>query len=101
MTKREWVDEYSDEFVQDDDSNGLLVMDGYDDCIVGIAERLSNEGPLQFVVYDRNKVLAKLMKDGMSHEEALDYHLFNQVGGYYGPHTVAFIDLPPAEATDA
>ena len=86
MTLRDFVDTWADAYDED-----LLVMDGYDDCIVGVVERFGSE---PFVVYDRKKVLAKLMADGMSEEEALDFHEFNQVGAWVGNHTVGFLDTP-------
>jgi hypothetical protein len=91
MTLRDWIDQYSDE-------NGdapLVLMDGFDDCIVGVGARLGSSGYEQFVLYDRRKVIAKLMqRDGMSEDEALEFHEFNQVGAYVGPHTPAFLDTP-------
>jgi hypothetical protein len=95
MTMRDWIDQYSDENVMDDESNGLLVMDGFDDCIVGIGSRFGSAGHEQFVIYARRKVIEKLMKrDGMSEEEAVEFHEFNQVGAFVGPHTPAFLDTP-------
>jgi hypothetical protein len=87
---RAWVDEYSDMNVQDDESNGLLIMDGYDDCIVGIAEQFNRV----FVVYDRTKVINKLVEQGMTLEEAEEFHEFNQANAWHGDHTPAFITLP-------
>jgi hypothetical protein len=91
---REWVNQYSDEFVMGDDSNGLTVMDGYDDCIIGIATRFGHGGYETFVVYDRRRVLRRLMAEGMSEEEAQEFHGFNQEAAFVGPHTPAFLDTP-------
>lgn len=90
MTAREFVDERSDS-MDAEESAGLVVMDGYDDCIVGIVDRFGTE---PFVVYDRQKVLAKLMADGMSYEEAVEFHEFNQADAWVGKHTPGFIDMP-------
>jgi light-regulated signal transduction histidine kinase (bacteriophytochrome) len=87
---RAWVDEYSDMNVQDDESNGLLIMDGYDDCIVGIAEQFNRV----FVVYDRTKVINKLVEQGMTLEEAEEFHEFNQAGAWMGEGTPAFLIRP-------
>jgi hypothetical protein len=87
---REWLDRVSDERFNNDESNGLLVMDGFDDCIVGICHRFNDS----FVVYDRQKVIAKLMADGMSEEEAVEFHDFNQLGAWNGEHTPGFIETP-------
>ena len=44
------------------------------------------------VVYDREKVIAKLMdRDQMTHEEALEFYYFNQVGAWVGEKTPAFL----------
>lgn len=67
-----------------------LVMDGYDDCIIGVAECF---GKSPSVVYDVNKVLEKLMGDGMTHEEALEYYDYNMVGAYVGESTPIFVHL--------
>jgi len=91
VTAREWVDQWSDDNVMGDDSNGLVVMDGYDDCIIGIGSRFGCE---PFIVYDIKKVLAKLQADGMTYEEAVEFHEFNQAGAWVGPHTPAFIEMP-------
>ena len=67
-----------------------LIMDGFDDCVVGILERFGIDQPI--VVYDREKVIAKLMdKDKMTHEEALDFYYFNQLGAWVGETTPAFL----------
>ncbi len=90
---REFVDAYSDEHVMGDESNGLLVMDGFDDCIAGVAHRFNDT----FVVYDLAKVLKKLMADGMTEEEAREYWGFNQLGGWHGEHTPAFLVTPETQ----
>jgi hypothetical protein len=72
------------------ESNQLMTMDGYDDCIVGIGYRYNNE---QYVVYDTNKIVNKLMEDGMSYHEACEFHEFNQACAYVGPNTPGFIEL--------
>ena len=95
-TMREWVDKYSDENVQDDESNGLLVMDGFDDCIVGVARRFNDT----FVVYDQKKVIEKLMQDGMTYDEAFEFWEFNQVGGWHGSPTPAFFVTMETEDLD-
>tara|TARA_R110002051_G_scaffold128295_4_gene202009 strand:- start:453 stop:674 length:222 start_codon:yes stop_codon:yes gene_type:complete len=71
-------------------------MDGFDDCILGILERFGIDQPI--VVYDREKVIAKLMdNDGMTHEEALEFYYFNQVGAWVGEKTPAFLIKMPEQ----
>ncbi len=66
----------------------LLKMDGFDDCIEGVVTRI-NQSP--FIVYDYQKVIDKLMTQGMSYEEAVEFHEFNQACAYIGESTPGFI----------
>jgi len=67
---------------------GLLFMDGYDNCIVGIVERF---GQPPIVCYNKTKILEMLVMDGCSHEEAEEYFEFNQLGASVGDSTPCFI----------
>ena len=66
----------------------LLLMDGFDDCIIGICESF---GSVPVVAYDYDRVLANLQASGMTYEEAVEYHEFNQAGAYVGERTPVFI----------
>lgn len=77
------------ELVEELEKEGLLIMDGYDDCILGLGRRFDQT----FVVYDQKKVIAKLMSEGMTEQEAWEYHDYNQVGAYMGEGTVAFVEV--------
>lgn len=68
-----------------------LLMDGYDDCIIGVAHQWSKE---PIVAYDREKVINKLVSKGMSYSEAVEFHEFNQEGAWVGEKTPCFVDLP-------
>ena len=78
MTRAE-LDAFADDLDLD-----LIVADGFDDCILGVAERFNET----FVLYDYKKVIEKLMSDGMSVDEAEEYYEFNIAG--------AFIERGPA-----
>ena len=66
-----------------------LVMDGYDDCVVGILERYGME---PVVLYDKEKVIQKLVDEGCdSYEGALEYYEHNQLGGWHGEKTPGFL----------
>lgn len=67
----------------------LLLMDGYDDCIVGICTRF---GQRPIVAYDRGRVIQKLMDDGMEYEEAEEFFEFNQIGAWMGDATPCFVE---------
>jgi len=68
----------------------LLLMDGYNDCLVGIVERA---GMSPITCYDKNKVIARLRADGMTQDEALEFFEFNQLGAWLGPKTPCFLTL--------
>jgi hypothetical protein len=71
----------------------LLLMDGFDDCIIGICESF---GSVPVVAYDYDRVLANLQASGMTYEEAVEYHEFNQAGAYVGERTPVFIRRIPS-----
>ena len=62
----------------------------YDHCMVGIGYRF-NAGPL--AVYDIERVLQVLEKDGMTEEEAIEWYEYNIIGGWVGDGTPIFINL--------
>jgi len=68
--------------------DNMLKMDGFDDCIVGIVVRNSQPNIL---CYSIDKVIAKLISQGMTKEEAEEYFDFNQLGAYMGAYTPCFI----------
>ena len=79
MTKDEIVEAYPD----------ILLMDGYDDAIMGICHQF---GKSPFVAYSLVKVIDRLMKDGMTEEEAMEYFEYNQLGAYVGDGTPVFVE---------
>ena len=70
------------------DDSVALTMDGYDDCIAGVLERF---GLPRIVVYDKEKVIQKLIDDGSTRDEAFEYFDYNQLGAWAGDGTHAFI----------
>ena len=77
------------EFLEDNYPETIL-MTGYEDCILGICNRYGQDS---IVAYDLEKVLAKLMKDGMTYEEAVDWYEFNMIGSWCGDTTPCFVDM--------
>jgi hypothetical protein len=75
--------------------DGLLKMDGFDDCIAGLVERCGAE---PIVCYDKDKVLAKLEEQMGSREDALEWYEFNQLGAWVGDRTPCFLDRDLVEA---
>ena len=67
---------------------GLVRMEGFDDCILGVSTRFGQE---PIVAYNYDKVIERLMGDGMTHEEAIEFFEFNQIGSWVGDRTPCFI----------
>jgi len=66
-----------------------LTMDGFDDCVIGVLERFGME---PIVLYDKRKVIQKLMDEGCDdYEGALEYYEHNQLGAWYGDKTPGFL----------
>tara|TARA_R100001530_G_scaffold76623_2_gene53810 strand:- start:188 stop:448 length:261 start_codon:yes stop_codon:yes gene_type:complete len=78
------------QFVKDNYPD-VLIADGFDDAIIGIAERY---GMNSVVLYDKNKCV-KIMqdRDGMTEEEAIEFFNYNIVGAYMGEHTPCFAEV--------
>lgn len=73
------------------DTDGLLKMDGFDDCVVGICERYGMDSVL---AYDRAKVIDTLVtRDGMTRDEAEEFFEYNQIGAWMGEKTPVFVTL--------
>jgi hypothetical protein len=66
----------------------ILLMDGYDDCVVGVVEQF---GRPPIVCYDRDKVIRKMVADGMTYEEAEEFFEYNQIGAWVGDRTPCFL----------
>ena len=76
------------EAVGEDDAAELLFCDGFDQCIVGVADGF---GSAPRVVYDRDRLLGQLVTDGMTFDEAVEYFEFNIIGAFMGPYTPLFL----------
>jgi hypothetical protein len=79
MTPEE-VAEYNEE---------ALICDGFDEAIIGVAERI-NLGPV--AAYSVEKILEILVeRDDMTYEEAMEYFQYNIIGSWMGEYTPVFI----------
>jgi hypothetical protein len=66
-----------------------LLMDGFDDCAIGVLERYGVE---PVVLYDKDLVIQQLMDGGIdTYEGALEYYEFNQLGAWLGDQTPGFL----------
>lgn len=71
----------------DELAEGAIILDGFDDCVIGISEEFGN-GPR--LIYSKNKIIQKLLV-GIDYEEALDYYYYNILGGYFGEQNPIFL----------
>lgn len=70
----------------------LLLADGFDDAVVGLAEGWFEHSHQVTVCYDYAACINILVKrDGMDEEEAEEYFNFNCLGAYVGEHTPVFL----------
>jgi hypothetical protein len=82
----DWIEEAISE------AEGVIRLDGYDDCIVGVSDEF---GGVVRLVYDRRKIITKLTADGMEEGDAVEWFDYNIIGGYYGPGGPVFIIASP------
>lgn len=65
-----------------ENATGAIVLDGFNDAIIGIVEEFGN-GPR--ILYSRDKILEILQnRDEMSFQDAIDFYDFNILGMYAG-----------------
>jgi len=68
-----------------------IVFDGYEDCLVGVAYQF---GRPTVACYDYDACIKKLMdRDGMDHEEAVEFFEFNTLGCGVGENGPVFVNL--------
>lgn len=67
-----------------------IVFDGFDKALIGYVESF---GGKTVALYDRDKVIDKLIKDGITCEEAYEYFDFNIIGAYLGEFTPVFATI--------
>jgi hypothetical protein len=58
----------------------LVFYDGLDSAIVGIGQRFNDH----FVVYDYDRVIKVLERQGMSYDDAQEHYEFNVIGTWVG-----------------
>ena len=67
----------------------LMKADGLEDAIIGVGSRINMPDVL---IYSYNKCIKIFMeRDGMTHEEAIEWMDFNGTGAYVGEQTPEFI----------
>lgn len=65
----------------------MLKIDDFDDAVIGPASVWREEGLVDVLIYDGEKMVEVLMREGSTEEEARDYISFNCEGWFLGPTT--------------
>lgn len=86
MSTRDEVEEWLT-----DENPEALFMDGFDDAIVGVVKRHTKD---TLVCYSYDKMVQKLIQDGMTEEEAVEYISFNIECAYHGDHQPVILYEP-------
>lgn len=96
MPKREDIQQYLEDM-----GESTLLLDGFDEALIGFAQRVGEE---LVAVYSWDKIIDVLVNDDeMTEEEAEEYAQFNIVGAWVGPKTPMVVSPFPAaysEGTD-
>lgn len=83
-TVRNKIDDWVSEIFPDAD---ILMADGFEEAFMGVAMQFNNPIP----VFDYEKCIEILQKDGMSYAEAEEYMEFNVAGAWVGEGTPAYM----------
>jgi len=71
-------------------AEGAIILDGFNDAIVGITEEF---GGIKRLLYSKYKILKILQENLMTQSEAEEYYDYNIVGLYAGDQNPIFLDL--------
>jgi len=77
------------------DEEKMVKADGFEDAIIGVGGRINMP---EVLIYSYNKCVKILMKrDGMTHEDAIDWMNYNVVGSWVGETTPIFVHEIPSD----
>ena len=82
MNRKDIIDLYAD------DEPDMMFADGYDEAIAGVVW----DGERTRVVYTTENILAILMEDGMTYDEASEFFDFNVAGSHMGVYTPLYLE---------
>ena len=72
-------------------AEGAILLDGFDDAIVGITEEFSHK---RRILYSKHKIIQTLcQRDLMTQSEAEEYYDYNILGLYVSEQNPIFLDL--------
>lgn len=71
-----------------------VLADGFESAFVGLAVRFDWDRPV--AVYDREACIRVLVeRDGMTHEDAVEFFNFNTLGSWVGEQTPIYVTVIP------
>lgn len=74
----------------DEYAEGAVMLDGFEDCIVGVVEEFGNGRRL---LYDKQKMIIKLCsEDLMTEQEAEEFFDYNILGLHVNEQNAVFLD---------
>lgn len=82
------IQEIIDNYLVDDET--VMTCDGFDEAIIGITDGGFGSKKL---IYDKHKILVKLMQSNMTYEDAIDYYEYNISCCYMGEGTPIFCEV--------
>jgi hypothetical protein len=80
-----------DEILKALEDSEALLADDFDEALIGLAQHGPASG--RVALYDREKCIEILMRDGTAHEDAVEHFEFNVVGSWLGKKTPIFATL--------
>jgi|TARA_Y100000310_G_C20462696_1_gene706128 hypothetical protein len=88
--KKEDIRHYIEINYFDEDRDGILLADGFEDAFMGIVESFGSKPK---ALYDSEKCIDVLMeRDGMNYQDAMEFFSFNVEQAYVGEYTPAFFE---------
>ena len=66
----------------------MLLMPGYEDALIGVMTRCAQ---VPIAIYDVEKIIECLIREGLSYEEAAEHLSYNMEGGWVGKYTPGFL----------
>lgn len=66
----------------------MILYDDLEEAFIGVCRRFGQE---PIAMYDYNKCIEIRMRNGVSYEEAIEFHEYNTMGLWAGQHTPAFL----------
>ena len=77
-----------------------VLADGFEPAFVGLAVRFDWDRPV--AVYDREACIRVLVeRDGMTHEDAVEFFNFNTLGSWVGEQTPIYVTVMPLAELEA